>query len=145
MSFDGGITSNVKFLKVEKAKEFETFRNLPKFNHVPMAVIHPSPRKKIRPETSPTPNLALTGNHAKLLVKRYEPKQLPDHLIRAPMDSSYSTFSPKRSKSTAAFGGSPTGSPKKGKSIRKAKELARKMESETKRVKRAEENKKLLF
>jgi len=31
MSFDGGIVSNVKFLKVEKAKEFESFRKLPKF------------------------------------------------------------------------------------------------------------------
>ena len=72
---------------------------------------------------------------------------MPDHLIRAPMDTSYSsTFSPKRSKSTAGFG-SPSGSKKGGslKQNRKAKELARKMESETKRVKRAEDNKKALF
>lgn len=70
----GSIASNVKILKVEKAKEFESFRNLPKFSHVPMAVIHPSPRKKKRLAQSPTPKLALTGNKAKLLVKRYEPK-----------------------------------------------------------------------
>ena len=31
---------------VSQAKEFEEFRRLPKFNHVPMAVIHPSPKKK---------------------------------------------------------------------------------------------------
>ncbi len=109
MSFEPGLTSNVKILKVEKAKEFETFRNLPKFTHVPMAVIHPSPRKKKDRHESPTPNLAMTGSQAKLLVKRYEPKQLPDHLIRAPMDTSYSgTISPKRAKSS----GSPMGGKK---------------------------------
>lgn len=46
MSVEFGISSNVKFLQVEKAKEWEAYRNLPKFTHVPMAVIHPSPRKK---------------------------------------------------------------------------------------------------
>lgn len=150
MSVEFGITSNVKFLKVEKAKEFETFRNLPKFTHVPMAVIHPSPRKKNRHEKSPTPNLTLSGNTAKLLVKRYEPKQFPDHLMRAPMDSSYSggggySSSPKRARSTGGFGSSPNGSKKSLKQVRNAKENAKKMESETKRSKRAEDNKKVLF
>jgi len=74
MSVEFGISSNVKLLKVEKAKEFESFRNLPKFSHVPMAVIHPSPRKKKPVEKSPTPNLTIAGNPTKLLVKRYEPK-----------------------------------------------------------------------
>lgn len=74
MSVEFGISSNVKLLQVEKAKEWESYRNLPKFNHVPMAVIHPSPRKKKRVEKSPTPNLTLAGNTAKLIVKRYEPK-----------------------------------------------------------------------
>lgn len=39
-------------LKVSQAREFETYKNLPKFNHVPYAVINPSPRKKksIEPE-----------------------------------------------------------------------------------------------
>ena len=46
MSVEVGIGSNVKFLKVEKAKEFESYRNLPKYSHIPLAVIHPSPRKK---------------------------------------------------------------------------------------------------
>jgi hypothetical protein len=99
MSVDVGFKSNVKLLKVEKAKEFETFRNLPKFNHVPYAVIHPSPRKKSRPSMSPTPNLTMSGTTSKLQVRRYEPKQLPDHLIRAPLDSSFSS-SPKRASSS---------------------------------------------
>ena len=96
MSVDFGFQSNVKLLKVEKAKEFESFRNLPKYKHVPLAVIHPSPRKKVRPSRSPTPNLTMTASQAKLQVKRYEPKQIPDHLMRAPLDSSFSASSPKR-------------------------------------------------
>ncbi len=63
------------------------------------------------------------------------------------MDTSYSsTFSPKRSKSTAGFG-SPSGSKKSGslKQSKKAKEVARKMETEGKRAKRADDNRKLLF
>lgn len=58
----GSIMSNVKLLMVEKAKEWESFRNIPRFAHVPMAVINPSPRKHKKPVKSPTPNLALTGN-----------------------------------------------------------------------------------
>lgn len=38
--------SKVKFKELSQAKEFEEFRRLPKFSHVPMAVIHPSPTKK---------------------------------------------------------------------------------------------------
>ena len=68
-----------KHLKVEKAKEFESFRYLPRFEHVPMAVIHPSPRKKRIDPSPPKPNLTLTASPAKLGVRRYEPKQIPDH------------------------------------------------------------------
>lgn len=46
VEFGKGIVSNVKFLQVEKAKEWESYRNLPKFSHKTLAVIHPSPRKK---------------------------------------------------------------------------------------------------
>jgi hypothetical protein len=95
MSVEVGLSSNVKFLKVEKAKEFESYRNLPKYSHVPLAVIHPSPRKKRVPTRSPTPNLSMSGTQTKLAVKRYEPKQFPDHLLRAPLDTS-SVSSPKR-------------------------------------------------
>lgn len=37
--------STSSFHKVEKVKEFETFRQLPKFSHVPNAIINPSPQK----------------------------------------------------------------------------------------------------
>jgi len=35
-----------KALKLTKATEFEKEKNLPKFEHVPMAVINPIPKKK---------------------------------------------------------------------------------------------------
>ena len=38
--------AQVNVQHVSQAKEFEEFRRLPKFSHVPMAVIHPSPTKK---------------------------------------------------------------------------------------------------
>jgi hypothetical protein len=41
-------SSQVHVAKVSQAKFYEAFRVLPKFSHVPMAVINPSP-KKIRP------------------------------------------------------------------------------------------------
>lgn len=38
--------------KVSKVKYYEDFRVIPKFSHIPMAVINPSP-KKIRPPREP--------------------------------------------------------------------------------------------
>jgi len=55
------LSSTLSAHLVEKAKEYESFRNLPKFSHVPMAVIHPSPKKVKRPSPSPTPDLTMSG------------------------------------------------------------------------------------
>jgi hypothetical protein len=55
-------SSQIKFHEVAKAREFESFRNLPKFSHVPMAVIHPSPKKAFKPDPEPTPDLNVSGN-----------------------------------------------------------------------------------
>ena len=71
-------------LKVSKGTEFETYKNLPKFNHVPFAVINPSPRKKKEPIFEPSPDYRIVGSASKLTIKKYEPKTLPDHLIRVP-------------------------------------------------------------
>ena len=44
---------------VEKAKEFESFRQIPKYSHKPLAVIHPSPTKvKKEPRHVPPSTLA---------------------------------------------------------------------------------------
>jgi hypothetical protein len=55
-------SSHQKFHEVAKAKEFETYRNLPKFTHVPMAVIHPSPKKVKQLSPEPVPDLNISGN-----------------------------------------------------------------------------------
>ena len=143
VNFHSSLNSNVqKHLVVEKAREFEQYKHLPKYNHVPYAVIHPSPRKK--KELSPQKDLTFTmsGSSSKLIQKKYEPKVFPDHLMRAPLEStatpSYATKkSPSRSKSM-----------KKGKSLReqkKQKENAKKFESEKKRIVRADKNLKDWF
>ena len=84
----------------------------------------------------------MTGTSTKLGFKRYEPKQFPDHLMRAPMDTS-GPSSPKRPQSALPIKG---GSGKKSlQQVKQAKELARKMESETKKIKRAEQHRKMFF
>ena len=37
----------IKVNRVSAATEFEDFRRLPKYTHVPLAVIHPSPIKRM--------------------------------------------------------------------------------------------------
>lgn len=65
--------------------------------------------------------------------------------MRAPLDSSYTSNTPKRPKSAVGFGSSPGGGKKSLKQSRNAKEAAKKQESESRKVKRAEENKKAVF
>jgi hypothetical protein len=84
-------------MHVEKVHEFESYKQLPKFTHVPLAVIHPSPRKQKSIDNPPPPEMTMSGSQAKINVKRYVPKQIPDHLMRAPIDSGLSVSSPKRS------------------------------------------------
>jgi len=57
---------NVRFLKVEKAKEFEGYRQIPKYSHIPLAVIHPSPRKKRTPPRPESPTIVVSASQAKL-------------------------------------------------------------------------------
>ena len=72
MSVD--LATGVKFLKVEKVKEFESFRQIPKFQHVPYAVIHPSPRKRRDIGEAPACNLNMSGSQVKIQSRRYEAK-----------------------------------------------------------------------
>ena len=56
------VENNVHFIKVEKAKEFEGFRRMPKFVHVPLALINPSPRKKRSPKIVESPSINISAN-----------------------------------------------------------------------------------
>jgi len=40
-------TEAIKVQRVSAATEFEDFRRLPKYTHIPLAVIHPSPIKRM--------------------------------------------------------------------------------------------------
>ena len=53
---------------------------------MPLAVIHPSPKKKRDPVEENSPNLELFSNPLKLQRRMREEKDLPDHLIRVPVD-----------------------------------------------------------
>jgi len=46
---------------VSKAKEFESFKQIPRYSHVPMAVINPSPVKVRREVWNPPSNLTFDG------------------------------------------------------------------------------------
>ena len=94
-------TNSVKFMVVSKAKEFEVFKNLPKYSHVPMAVIHPSPKKKARVPLPPPAILDISACQAKLGLRKYQPKVIPDHLMRAPQDSFSGTTNTKRASSAS--------------------------------------------
>jgi hypothetical protein len=72
---------------VEKAKEFESFKNIPRFSHKPLSVIHPSPTKVDRKlKHVPPSTLAFDGNRASLGYRKSEAKNIPDHLARPPID-----------------------------------------------------------
>ena len=74
---------------MSKAREFESFKQMPKFSHPLGAVIHPSPTKQMKePRHRPPRTLAFDGEPFSLETreKRADRTQLPDHLIRPPID-----------------------------------------------------------
>ena len=89
---------------MSKAREFEDYKRLPKFNHVPMAVIHPSPVKKRAPPKRPEPDLEVEASPQRL-VKRpnWPPVEIPESLVRPPQDMNVSTKT-RRPKSAVGFG-----------------------------------------
>jgi hypothetical protein len=61
----------VKFIKIEKAKEFKDYQRMPKFDHKPLAVINPSPRKKRSPPREESPTFTIAAQSAKIQAKKY--------------------------------------------------------------------------
>ena len=68
-----------------KAKEFESFKLLPKYSHKNMAVINPFPRTKPLDPARSTPDLTLRPEPIRLRKKEVPVKDLPEHLMRAPI------------------------------------------------------------
>lgn len=71
MSVERHLRSSATFKEMECAREFETFKQLPKFNHVPYAVIHPSPDKVRKPSPPPRPDFKMVASNAKLNIRSY--------------------------------------------------------------------------
>ena len=74
---------------------------MPKFSHVPLAVIHPSPVKRMAKPVRPNPELEAEFSPYRL-QKRPDPRpELPESLMRAPRDENASE---KRIKPRASIG-----------------------------------------
>ncbi len=56
----------IKVSKVSFSKEFEDFRQLPKYSHVPLAVIHPSPIKRMAKPRRPNPEFEVQTSPTRL-------------------------------------------------------------------------------
>ena len=52
----------IRVSKVSAATEFEDFRQLPKFTHKTLAVIHPSPIKRMPKPRRPSPEFEAQGS-----------------------------------------------------------------------------------
>ena len=72
---------------VEKAREFESFKQIPRYSKPSMAVIHPSPEKvRKEPSHKPPKTLLFDGSPYALSKRPDTAKNLPDHLVRPAID-----------------------------------------------------------
>jgi hypothetical protein len=71
---------------VSRAREFETFKNIPRYSHSPLAVIHPAAEREIRPIWKPPKKLNFDGTTVPVQVNRFNPKNIPEHLVRPEID-----------------------------------------------------------
>lgn len=72
---------------VEKACEFESFKNIPRFSKPAMAVIHPSPVKSRKePRHKPPNTLLFDGEPANFAKRPSSSKNLPEYLVRPAID-----------------------------------------------------------
>jgi hypothetical protein len=71
---------------VSAAKFTPEYKMLSKFSHVPQAVINPSPKKPRNPPVESKPDLDVYSNSLKISRRIYDEKELPDHLIKMPID-----------------------------------------------------------
>ena len=78
----------IKVSKVSMATEFEDFRQLPKFSHVPLGVIHPSPVKRFVKPARPDPELEAEFSPYRLQERPSPRPEFPESLMRAPRDES---------------------------------------------------------
>lgn len=92
----------IKVTKVSAATEFEDFRQLPKFTHKTLAVIHPSPIKRMPKPRRPSPDFETRGSPTRLVHRPSGRYEIPESLLRPPMQISAGRKS--RPKSSLGFG-----------------------------------------
>ena len=72
---------------VERATEFESFKQVPKYTHPMLAVIHPSPKKVKREVVHAAPkSLAFDSRTLNVGYRNYTKRHIPDHLTNPPID-----------------------------------------------------------
>jgi|688.fasta_scaffold661149_1 hypothetical protein len=115
--------------KVSEAKEFEAFRYIPKYTKPYMAVINPaSPKKKPQPKKL-EPEFEVEGSPSRIAIKRSNKKEIPEHLLKPPMETASARAAPRRATSS-----------QKGAKGYKNKLEQQKLEFERKRLTTAEKN-----
>lgn len=70
----------IKVSKVSFSKEFEDFRRLPKYTHVPLAVIHPSPIKRLAHPKRPKPEFELEASPSRMNTRPGPKFEIPESL-----------------------------------------------------------------
>ena len=92
---------------------------MPKFSHVPMAVIHPSPKKRRPSHRRTAVDLELVADAARQHVRVDPRREIPESLTRPPAE-----FNRRRPKSACfkpqgkGFGGAGLGGSKRSGSVR---------------------------
>lgn len=81
----GVIAKKMEF-RVQRVQESENFRQIPKYSHSPLAVIHPTASRDVRPVWKPPRNLGFDGSSVHVQAKRFDPKNIPEHLSRPAID-----------------------------------------------------------
>ena len=73
--------------KVSEAREFESFRHIPKYTKPFSALINPASPKKKPLTKKMNPDLEIAGSPARIAKRERIVKEIPEHLIKPPIDS----------------------------------------------------------
>jgi len=116
----------IKVSKVSFSKEFEDFRQLPKYSHIPLAVIHPSPIKRMPRTIRPDPDFEFMSSPTRLHNRPGPQFEIPESLTRPPVEISGGKKS--RPKSSLGFGSSQPRFGKKKTGVRSTSKYGNRME-----------------
>lgn len=76
----------MRVAKVSAVKMTPHYKMISRFSHVSQAVINPSPKKPRLAPTESKPELDVYSNSLKISRRIYDEKELPEHLIKMPID-----------------------------------------------------------